>query len=132
VGLACAGFSRLFGGDWGAFTLTWAGASLAAVVRQQLNRHIFNPLIVTTVTALTAGLLTSAGGLMHLSAEPQIATASAVLLLVPGVPLVNSAADLINGYLSTGIARGVAGALIVLCIALGLLLAMFITGTNGL
>jgi uncharacterized membrane protein YjjP (DUF1212 family) len=132
VGLACAGFSRLFGGDWSTFAITWAAASLAMMVRQELHRQVFNPLIMTTVTALAAGLIAGAGGLLRLDAEPQIAVASAVLLLVPGVPLVNSAADLINGYLTIGIARGFSGLLIVLCIALGLLLAAAVTGVQGL
>lgn len=132
VGLACAGFSRLFGGDWITFAVTWVAASLAMTVRQELSRQIFNPLIMTTVTAFAAGLIAGIAGLLRLNAEPQIAVASAVLLLVPGLPLVNSAADLINGYLTTGIARGFSGLLIVLCIALGLLLAAAVTGVQGL
>ncbi|MCA9956183.1 MAG: threonine/serine exporter family protein, partial [Anaerolineales bacterium] len=46
------------------------------------------------------------------------------------VPLINSAQDLIRGHMVTGIARGVTGLLISLAIALGLLLALSLTGVS--
>ena len=60
------------------------------------------------------------------------ALVSAVLLLVPGVPLINAADDLLKGHLIMGIARGVTGLIISLAIALGLLLAMRLLGVSGL
>ncbi len=67
-----------------------------------------------------------------MSAQPQLALAASVLLLVPGVHLINAAEDLIKGYLLVGISRGVLGLLISLGIALGLLLAMQLMGVRGL
>ncbi len=132
VGLACAAFSRLFGADWPAFAVTWTAAAAAMVVRQELNRRELNPLLVTIVTAFTAGLVASAGALLKLSATPQLSLAASVLLLVPGVPLINAAEDLMKGHMVIGVVRGVYGILISLCIALGLLLAMRLTGATGL
>jgi uncharacterized membrane protein YjjP (DUF1212 family) len=68
--------------------------------------------------------------LFNLSNQPETALAAAVLLLVPGVPLINAAQDLIRGHLVTGITRGVTGLLISLAIALGLLLAISLTGVT--
>jgi len=51
-----------------------------------------------------------------------------VLLLVPGVPLINGVKDLINGYPMNGLARGVNALVIVLCIAVGLSFALWLTG----
>jgi uncharacterized membrane protein YjjP (DUF1212 family) len=132
VGLACAAFSRLFGGDWPAFAISWAAASTATFVRRELNKRHFNLLLVTIATAFTAGLLAGFGALLDLSARPQAALASSVLLLVPGVHLINSAEDLIKGYLITGVGRGVLGGLISLSIALGLLIAITLLGVQGL
>lgn len=132
VGLACAAFSRLVGGDGAVFSVTLVASSAATFVRQEMMRRSFNPLMVVIVTAFVAGLLASAATVLRLSAQPQIALASAVLLLVPGVHLINSAEDLIKGHMVTGIVRGVTGALISLCIALGLLLAMRLMGVPGL
>ena len=101
-------------------------------VRQELNRRYFNSLFVVVGTAFVAGLIASLGSILKLSAQPQTALAASVLLLVPGVPLLNCADDLIKGHLVTGIIRGFMGGLICLGIALGLLLAMRLTGVNGL
>ncbi|MCL4249053.1 MAG: threonine/serine exporter family protein [Anaerolineae bacterium] len=131
VGLACAAFSRLFEGDWPAFWLTWAAAALATFVRQEFSRRSFNLLLVTIATAFTAGVLAGIGTLMRLTETPQIALAAAVLLLVPGVPLINAAEDLIKGHVVTGISRGVWGGLISLAIALGLLIAFTLLGVRG-
>ena len=61
-----------------------------------------------------------------------MAISSAVLLLVPGVPLINAAEDLIKGHLLVGLARGLTGLLVSLAIALGLMLALWLTGVRGL
>ncbi len=130
VGLACAAFSRLFGGDWMVFAVTFAASAVAMFVRQELVRAFFNPLMVVIVTAFVAGVLASTATLFDLT--PQTALASSVLLLVPGVHLINSVEDMIKGHMVTGVVRGVTGALISLCIALGMLLAMQLMGIPGL
>lgn len=132
VGLACAAFSRLFGGDWPVFGVTFLAASVAMLVRQELARHYFNQFLVTVASAFAAGILASSATVLSLSPQPGIALVSSVLLLVPGVHLINSAEDLIKGHLVTGITRGVIGFLITLAIALGLLLAMRLMGIDGL
>ena len=90
------------------------------------------PVLVTAATAFVAGLLASSAVVFGWGAQPQLALASAVLLLVPGVPLINAAQDLIKGYAVIGLARGTIGLLISLSIALGLLLAMQLMGVSGL
>jgi uncharacterized membrane protein YjjP (DUF1212 family) len=132
VGLSCAAFSRLFGGDMPAFLVTFIASSTAMFVRQTMMRRHFNPLVNVIVTAFVAGLIASSATVFELGEHPQAALAASVLLLVPGVPLINAAEDLLKGYIITGTARGANGALISLCIALGLLLAMALTGVSGL
>lgn len=131
VGLACAAFSRLFGGDWAVFAVTLVASGMAMFIRQELQKRHFNPLLVVIVTAFVAGFFASSAALFDLSEEPDIALASSVLLLVPGVQLINAAEDLIKGHLTVGLTRGVAGILVSLGIALGLLIAMAITGVSG-
>lgn len=132
VGLACAAFSRLFGGDWAVFLVTFAAASAAMYVRQELQHRHFNHLLVTIVTAFTAGVIASSAAFFQWSDQPGTAMAAAVLLLVPGVPLINCVEDLIQGHITTGLARGLVGGLISLAIALGLSLAIWLTGVSGL
>lgn len=128
VGLACAAFSRLFNGDMAAFFITLIAASTAMFVRQELTHQYFNPFMTTIVTAFVAGLVASTAAIFQLSEQPQVALATAVLLLVPGVPLINCAEDLMKGHMVIGVIRGLNGALISVCIAIGLLLAMTLTG----
>ena len=132
VGLACGAFSRLFGGDWPVFIITVAASSAAMFVRQELGKRHFNPIVTVITTAFVAGLIASLATTLRLSDQPQTALASAVLLLVPGVPLINAAEDLIQGHLVTAVVRGLYGGLISLAIALGLLLAMRVMGIAGL
>lgn len=132
VGLACASFSRLFEGDWAVFGVTLVAASAAMTVRQELGRRHFNHFLLVIATAFVAGLIASLATVWHLSDQPQTALAASVLLLVPGVPLINAMEDLIKGHMVTGIVRAIVGGLISLSIALGLLLAMSLMGVSGL
>lgn len=132
VGLACGSFSRLFGGDWPVFIVTFAAASVAMTVRQILTRRYFNGLMIVVITAFIAGVIASIATVLHLSPKPEIALASSVLLLVPGVQLINAAEDLIKGHVVTGITRGIMGGLISLGIALGLALAIQLMGVPNL
>lgn len=132
VGLACAAFSRLFGGDWPAFIITFAAGALAMRLRQFLAQNYFNPLLIVVATAFAAGIIGSLATTTGWSAAPQAALAASVLLLVPGVQLINSAQDLIRGHMVTGIVRGITGGLVSLGIALGLVLALRLMGVGGL
>ncbi|MFO1372308.1 MAG: threonine/serine exporter family protein [Candidatus Competibacteraceae bacterium] len=118
VGLACAAFCRLFGGDWAALAVTGVAAAVAAWVRMWLNQRQINYFMVVLLTALTASLL--AGSALWLSQTPQSALTAAVLLLVPGVPLINASVDILRGYISAGLARATTSLVVFLGIALGL------------
>ena len=128
VGLACAAFSRLFGGDWPVFFITFLASATAMWIRQQLMKRYFNSLLVVIVVAFVSGLIASLATRLELSPHPQIALIAALLLLVPGVHLINAAEDLIKGHLVTGIVRGFTGGLVTLGIAIGLGLAMRLMG----
>jgi uncharacterized membrane protein YjjP (DUF1212 family) len=130
VGLACGAFSQLFGGDWQILLVTFLAASAAMFVRQEMHKQQFNPFIITTVCAAVAGLIASVSGLLHFGTAPEAAMTASVLLLVPGVPLINATHDFLRGYMSNGITRGVLGLIISMCIALGLVIAILLTGVT--
>jgi uncharacterized membrane protein YjjP (DUF1212 family) len=118
VGLACAAFCRLFGGDWAALAVTGVAAAMAAWVRMELNQRQVNYFLVVLITALVASLL--AGNALWLSQTPQSALTAAVLPLVPGVPLINASVDILRGHISAGLARATTSLVMFLGIALGL------------
>ncbi|MCI0713936.1 MAG: threonine/serine exporter family protein, partial [Chloroflexi bacterium] len=82
-------------------------------------------------TAFVSGVIASLAKVSGLLDDASTALAASVLLLVPGVPLINAAEDLIKGHNVTGIARALIGGLIAMAIALGLLMAITITGVTG-
>ncbi len=132
VGVACAGLCRLLGGDLAAVAATFIASSVAMWVRQELQHQYFNPLINVTATAFVAGVISSLLIRLQITTTPLQLLSASVLMLVPGVPLINSMQDTIRGHLVTGFARGFTGMLIAMSIALGLLLAMLLVGVEGL
>ena len=132
VGVACAAFCQLFGGDVGSMLITGIASSIAMFVRQELHHRHFNPLVITTITAFVAGIFASLAWIVPVSQTPGLALAASALLLVPGIPLINAAEDLLRGHLITGIARGFYGLLVALAIALGLSVAIWVTAGKGL
>lgn len=132
VGLSCGAFSQLFGGDAPIFLATWVAATTAMIVRQQLMFYRFNTYLTVIATAFIAGLMASLPTVLGWQETADTTLAASVLLLVPGVPLINAVEDIIKGHSVTGITRALMGTLISLAIALGLLLAISLTGVESL
>lgn len=105
IGLSCACFAHLSGGDWAIFAITFVASALGMFVRQEFGKRHFNSLIVFAVTAFVTSLVSGLALKFNFGNNPQIALASSVLLLVPGFPLVNSIADILKGHIGMGLAR---------------------------
>ncbi|MGL5947768.1 MAG: threonine/serine exporter family protein [Aeromonas sp.] len=131
VGLSCASFSQLFGGDSAIFAVTLVSAVVAMRVRQWLAKHHHSPLINFAVTGFIATLLSSSAALFSWGQEPYIAMAASPLLLVPGFPLINAFSDMVKGYFNMGLARWGTATLLTISASLGILLAMSLTGVWG-
>lgn len=123
VGLAGASFCRLFGGGVFEMSIAFVATVAGLYIRQEAIKMNFNPYISVFFAATTASMISGFAVWFGLGATPEHAFATSVLFLIPGVPLVNSFTDLIDGNISTGIVRGTNGMIIAFCIALGLLIA---------
>jgi uncharacterized membrane protein YjjP (DUF1212 family) len=126
VGLACGAFAALFGGDTSAIVITTIGAALGMAVRFQFVLHHFKPSVFASAASFVALLTT--GLLRDFTATPDAAMAASVLFLIPGVPLINGASDLLNANYLNGIVRVTMSAVIILGIAIGISLALRILG----
>lgn len=124
IGLSCAAFALLSGGDALIALITFIAAAIAMWVRQSLSSRHYNPLIVFAVTAFLASLIAGISLKYHIGNEPHIALASSVLLLVPGFPLINSLADILKGYINMGIARWVIATTLTFGACLGIVFAL--------
>jgi len=131
VGLSCASFSHLLGGDWPVFGVTFTASACAMFIRQEIAHRHHNPLINFAVTAFFATLIASVGVHMQWGDDPSIAMAASVLLLVPGFPFINAVSDLMKGHINMGIARWVAASLLTFSVAVGIVLAISVSGIKA-
>lgn len=126
VGLAGASFCRLFGGSIFEMMVTFGATFIGLIVRQETTKLRFNPYLCIFFAALTASLISGLFMKMKINNTMEHAFSASVLFLIPGVPLINSFSDLIDGNILNGIVRGLHGFMIAFAIALGLLTAMMI------
>lgn len=131
IGLACGAFCRLFGGSYEAFALTAVASTAGITVRRMLSREEFNTYLIVIAAALVTSLIAALGKYIGIRDYP-IALAAGVLMLIPGVPLINMVLDFVRGHINVGMSRGILSLLITFSIAIGLLLAVWITGVPGL
>lgn len=124
VGLANASFCRLFGGDLGAVVVVFISTILGFFLRQQMQRRKINHFIVFTLSAFVTSLCASSALMFDVTAE--IAIATSVLFLIPGVPLINGVIDILEGHTLTGGSRLIQAFLLVICIAIGLSCSLFL------
>jgi uncharacterized membrane protein YjjP (DUF1212 family) len=99
-----------------AFAATVAGL----FVRQEAMKKKFNPYLCVFFAAFTASLFAGLAEHYHVGLQPDKAFATSVLFLVPGVPLINSVSDLMDGNIQNGIVRAMNGLMIAFSIAMGL------------
>ena len=117
--LANASFCRLFGGDIWAMLVTFTATMIGFFTRQHLTRRHVNHYIVFVVSAFAASLCASTALTLGLDSA-EIALATSVLYLVPGVPLINGVIDITDGHIQIGISRLVNALMLIVCIAIGM------------
>ena len=61
-----------------------------------------------------------------------VALGTSVLFLIPGVPLINSILDILEGHVLIGFSRAINAAILIICIALGLSMTLLILGKEVL
>ena len=117
--LANASFCRLFGGDIWAMLVTFGATMIGFFTRQHLTRRHVNHYLVIVISAFVASLCASTALTLGL-ASAEIALATSVLYLVPGVPLINGVIDITDGHIQIGISRLVNALMLIVCIAIGM------------
>jgi uncharacterized membrane protein YjjP (DUF1212 family) len=120
VGLAGAAFCNIFGGGYIEMTVAFVATVAGLFIRQESVKKKFNPYLCVFFAAFTASLIAGIAEHYHIGLQPDKAFATSVLFLVPGVPLINSVTDLVDGNIQNGIVRAVNGLMISFAIALGI------------
>ncbi|MFC0819581.1 threonine/serine ThrE exporter family protein [Moraxella marmotae] len=124
VGLSCASFAYLNGGDLAITLVTLLAGFVAMRMRVYLSTHHFNPFVVVIITAFTATLLGASAYFLDLGDNADVAVAASVLLLVPGFPIINALSDILKGYINMGVGRWMFATMLTLSACVGIVIAL--------
>lgn len=132
VALGCACFAVLFGGGAGEFLAALLAAGLAQILRHRLLHLGLDRLMTTALVAAFASAIALicadwAPLWLPVAIKPAVAITASVLLLVPGVLMVSSTADMFRGDITSGVARATAAFLFVMSIAAGVWATLLIS-----
>jgi len=129
VSLAGVAFCRNLGGSPTDALVTFTATFAGLFVRQEAHKKKFNVYLTVLFAALTATMISGLYSKFYLqNTKEYIAHATSVLFLIPGIPLINSFSDLIDGNHLNGILRSVNGLIIAFSIALGFYVTWVIIG----
>jgi uncharacterized membrane protein YjjP (DUF1212 family) len=132
VACANASFCRLFQGDPTSMGIVFVATLVGFFIRQLLMERHWNHLAIFIISSFIASLIGSTGYLFHWGSTPDMALGTSVLYLIPGVPLINSIMDVIDGHVLAGTSRLINACLLIICIAIGLSITLLITGISTL
>lgn len=124
VALAGASFCRLSGGQGMELVVTFIATFLGLFIHQEAIRLRFNPYLAIVFASFAASIIAGLSVKFEIGDTPEHALATSVLFLIPGVPLINSLTDIIDGNTLNGIVRAMNGFTMAFAIALGLMIAM--------
>lgn len=130
VAFADAGFCHNFGGGWKELLVTGIATFIGMATKQEFGKRHYNPYLCVYIAAFVASLIASCSYLLPFEMCNAKAIATSVLFLVPGVPLINSITDLVQGNIQNGVFRGINAFNICFAIACGLLTTALIFNQN--
>jgi uncharacterized membrane protein YjjP (DUF1212 family) len=128
VGVACAAFGRLIGVDWQAFLPVIVAVAGGQAIRHGLLQRGANVFVTSAIVAFLSSSFCGLTAKWSGSATIDSAMVASVLLLVPGVPALNSQSDIMEGHPTLGTARAVSVVMILMFIAVGVLNARAVLG----
>lgn len=128
--VATAAFCRLFGGDFGSVGIVFFAALIGFLGRRFLASFHFDSRLIIMLTAFLSSFFAFIGCsvLSNLTETPNIAVATSVLYLVPGVHFINSVIDILDGHVLIGISRAVNTFILIMCIAFGVYFTLTLSG----
>lgn len=128
VGFANASFCKLFDGDLISCLMVLIGTLAGFYLRQELMARNVVHTIVFVVAAFTSSMIAGMCYVHGWGTTPDTAMATSVLFLIPGVPLINSIMDVLEGHVLTGISRMVNATTLIVSISIGFMFTLLCLG----
>ncbi len=126
VALACSSFCRLAGGNFNEMILVFVASFCGLFFKQELTKKKVNPYFTVFLASFITAMLCGGIGLWYPHEHDNTTLVTSILYLIPGIPLINSMSDFIDGNSLNGIMRAINGIVISFAIASGLLIAILI------
>jgi uncharacterized membrane protein YjjP (DUF1212 family) len=123
TGLACAAFGKLLGADTLAILPILAGAGTGQYLRHAMLGRKMNLFLMVTVVSFVSSLIAGLGGRLLGDTKLDTTAVASILLLVPGVAILNAQVDAIDGRPNLAAARVLRIIYILLFMTLGFILS---------
>jgi len=126
VALACSSFCRLAGGNFTEMLMVFVASFCGLFVKQELSKKKVNPYFSVFLASFITTMLCGGVGFWYPYEHDSMTFVTSILYLIPGIPLINSMSDILDGNSLNGMMRAVNGLVISFAIASGLLIAILI------
>lgn len=131
VGCANASFCRLFGGDWIAMGIVFVATVCGFFLKHEMIvKQNFNVQLSIVASSCLSAIISCSGYVFGWGATPDIALATSVLWLVPGIPFINAMSDLIYGHYVCCLSRFIQATITTISLSFGLCLALMVMQIN--
>ena len=131
VGCANASFCRLFEGDWIAMGIVFVATVCGFFLKHEMIvKQNFNAQLSIVASSCLSAIISCSGYVFGWSSTPDIALATSVLWLVPGIPFINAMSDLIYGHYVCCLSRFIQATITTISLSLGLCLALMVMQIN--
>lgn len=125
--LANASFCRLFEGDLPSMAIVFVATLCGFYLKGALCSKFHLDLRASIIIAgCVSAVLSCAGYVFGWGETPDVALATSVLYLVPGIPYLNAVSDLINGHYICATSRFIHAATLTVCLSVGLYLGLLL------
>lgn len=121
---ANAAFCRLFGGDLASMPIIFCSTFVGVNIRHYLNKLKVDLRVIFVICSFVASFVAYGGCILGLTKTPDVAIGSSVLFLIPGVYLINSVMDILDGHSLIGLSRVISVVILISCIAVGLYITL--------
>lgn len=125
--LANASFCRLFEGDLPSMGIVFVATLCGFYLKNILcSKYHFDLRAAIIVAGCVSAILSCAGYVFGWGETPDVALATSVLYLVPGIPYLNSVSDLINGHYLCATSCFIHAATLTVCLSVGLYIGLLL------
>lgn len=126
VACANASFCRLFGGDFMAMLVVGLATLAGYILKTILLEHHTDVRFTVILCSFVSAVLACTDKLFGLGGTPDIAIATSVLYLVPGIPFINSFSDMMYKHYLCAISRFMDAVVLTGCLSIGICAAMLL------